>query len=63
MMKNESYKLALVWNYCAAHGVDFNSLSQTDQKLWTDKMEALSHDDDVYLDLIFGICAPEAFEV
>lgn len=62
MMTNESYKLALVWNYCAAHGVDFNSLGQADRKLWNEKLGALSPDDEVYLDLIFGIGAPEAFE-
>lgn len=38
MMTNESYKLALVWNYCAAHGVDFNSLGQADRKLWNEKL-------------------------
>ncbi|WBK39669.1 hypothetical protein [Xanthomonas phage L522] len=59
-MNNETYTLALVQNYSAAHGVDYHSLSQRGQEAWIDKLLGTSTEDEDYLGLLGGIGANDS---
>ncbi|WQZ00688.1 hypothetical protein NP1_33 [Xanthomonas phage NP1] len=59
-MKNDTFTLALVQNFSAAHGVDYHSLSPRGQEMWIDRLLGVSTNDEEYLDLLGGIEANDS---